>query len=144
MLKPLSPRGKVSEGMTPRALEPILMVESDPTLGYSRDLLLSILDIPVRVAHGYVDVCCLPDSVDFCLVTISLSPSHNDAAKVAEYVRRRWSTARILLIGTLSGAFDDPLYDEIVDARFNPSALVEATQRILGSSGANLRGTDDR
>ena len=51
MLKPPSPRDNLSEGMTPRALERILMVESDPTLGYSRDLLLSILDIPIRVAQ---------------------------------------------------------------------------------------------
>ncbi|WP_216850099.1 hypothetical protein [Granulicella sp. L46] len=123
--------------MTPRETKTILMVEGDPTLRHSRDLLLSTLGIPIRVASDYKDVC-LSDSGCFCLVTISLSPSQTEAAKVAELVRRRWPTARILLLGTLSAAIDDPLYDEIVDARFNPSALVEACQRLLGTSGADL------
>ena len=81
MLKPTSPRSNLSEDMTPRALEPILMVESDPILRYSRDLLLSIFDIPIRVASGYNDVCHLSDSGCFCLVTISLLPSQTEAAK---------------------------------------------------------------
>jgi hypothetical protein len=144
MLKPPSTRDNLSEGMTPRASERVLMVESDPTLRYSRDLLLSIFDIPIRVASGYNDVYHLADTGCFCLVTISLSPSQTEAAKVAEYVRRKWPTARILLLGTLSAAFDDPLYDEIVDTRFDPTALIEATQRLLGNAGINPKVRHER
>jgi hypothetical protein len=62
-------------------------------------------------------------------------PSQDEAAKIAEYVRRHWPSAKILLLGILCTDFDDPLYDEIVDARFNPSAFVETSERLLTALG---------
>jgi hypothetical protein len=92
---------------------------------------------------GYPDVCGLSESCAFSLVVISLAPNQNEAAKIAEYVRRQWPAAKILLFGRLSADFDDPLYDDIVDARFNPSAFVNMSERLLTALGANLPVRDD-
>jgi hypothetical protein len=100
--------------------------------------LLSGFNISVQQAAGYTDVCGLSEPGSFSLVAISLAPSQDEAVRIAEYVRRHWPAAKILLLGRLSTDFDDPLYDDIVDARFNPSEFVDASERLLTALGANL------
>jgi hypothetical protein len=119
-----------------RDVGPILLVDEDQELRQSRAALLSIFNIPVQQSTGYTDVCGLSGS--FSLVAISLLPSQDEAARIAEYVRRHWPSAKILLLGRLSTDFDDPLYDDIVDARFNPSAFVDVGERLLKALGATL------
>lgn len=115
----------------------ILLVEPDPVLRDLRALLLSTLNLPVLKSSGYRETCLLPDSTAISLAAISLLPSETGAQQVAAYVRRQWSSARILLLGTLQTEFDDPLYDEIVYPGFHPSALLEASRRLLLSVWAN-------
>ena len=116
----------------------ILLVEADPAPREYRAHLLSTFNIPVQTAAGYCDVCGLSVSTLFSLVAISLTPSQNEAAKIAAYVRRQWSSAKILLLGRLQAEFDDPLYDDIVDPWFNSSAFLDASKRLLLAIGANL------
>jgi len=116
----------------------ILLVESDPVLRDSRALLLSTLNLQVLKACSYCEACRLPESASISLAAISLLPSEAAARKVAAHVRKQWSAARILLLGTLKAELDDPLYDEIVYPGFNSSGLLEASRRLLSSIGANL------
>lgn len=116
----------------------ILLVEADSVLRESRALLLSTFNIPIQKAAGYCDVCGLSVSTSFSLVAISLAPKQHEAATIAAYVRRQWSSAKILLLGRLQSEFDDPLYDDIVDPWFNPSAFLDASKRLLLAIGANL------
>jgi hypothetical protein len=39
---------------------------------------------------------------------------------------------QILLLGQPSEEFGDPLYDDALDAHYNPSGLVDAVYRLLG------------
>jgi hypothetical protein len=116
----------------------ILLVEADSVLRESRALLLSTFNIPIQKAAGYCDVCGLSVSTSFSLVAISLAPNQDEAATIAAYVRRQSSSAKILLLGKLQSEFDDPLYDDIVDPWFNPSAFLDASKRLLLAIGANL------
>lgn len=134
MLKSTSPGDTVSDENAMRGSKTILLVESDASLRYSRDLLLSTFSRHVQEAAGYEDVCRLSGAGGFRLVAISLSPDPQEAAQVAEYVRRLWPKARILLLGSLTTHVDDPLYDEVVDARFDPDGMLEACQRLLGDA----------
>jgi hypothetical protein len=126
------------QGMRTREVGPILLVDGDPGLRQSRAALLLGFNIPVKQIAGYTDVCELSESSSFSLVVINLAPAQEEAGKIAEYVRRHWPEAKILLLGRLSIDFDDPLYDDIVDARFNPSAFVSMTERLLTALGATL------
>ncbi len=108
----------------------ILLVEPDSAARESRALLLSTFDIHIQRVAGYCDVCGLSGSTSFSLVAISLAPSQDEARTIAAFVRRQWSLAEILLLGRLQSEFDDPLYDDIVDQCFNPSALLDASKRL--------------
>jgi hypothetical protein len=119
-------------------LGPILLVEKDPKLNQSRAMLLSTLKMSIEKAAGYCDVCDLSKRTSFSLIVISLVPDQDEAAKIATYVRGQWPSAKILLLGSLQGDFDDPLYDDIVDSSFNPSAFVDASKHLLNILGANL------
>jgi hypothetical protein len=134
MLKSSLSQLNLSRGMRTREAAPILLVDGDPSLRPSRAALLSRFNIPVKQVAG----CGLSEPGSFSLVVISLALPQDEAGKIAEYVRRRWPAAKILLLGRLSTDFDDPLYDDIVDASFNPSAFVEASERLLTALGANL------
>jgi hypothetical protein len=74
----------------------------------------------------------------FSLVAISLAPSQEEARTIAAFVRRQWSSAKILLLGRLQSEFDDPLYDDIVDPCFNSSAVLDAGKRLLLAISTNL------
>jgi hypothetical protein len=138
MLKSYS--SQVREIARTASLGSALVVEADVTLRQSRVLLLSTLSIPVQTATGYCDVCNLPVGICFSLIVISLNPDQGEAEKIAEYARRVWPVAKILLLGGLTGDFADPLYDDVVDPRFDPLALVNTSRRLLKDLGANLSG----
>ena len=67
------------------------------------------------------------------LVAISLDVSEREAALIAAHVRHTWPAAKILLLGSPSAWFDDPLYDDSVMPSYNPAGLVEAAKRLLRS-----------
>jgi len=127
----------VNQGIVP--LGAVLLVEADFALLQSRALLLSALNIPVHKAAGYSEVTSIWDGASFSVVIINLAPSHVQAAKVAAYVRHKWPSAKILLLGNLTWEFDDPLYD-VVDPSYSPSAFVDGTKRLLGITGSNPTG----
>lgn len=59
--------------------EPILLVDTDPTLRHSRAMLLSTFNIPVQNLACYTEVWRLPDSASFSLVLlIHRKEAHDD------------------------------------------------------------------
>ena len=122
----------------PLGLSSILLVEASAELRDSRRLLLGILQHPVLSVACYVDVCKLPADSNCCLVAIDTRPHEHQAARVAAHVRKTWPLAKILLLGPPSEDFDDPLYDDSVDARCNPAAVVQAARRLLGDDARQV------
>jgi hypothetical protein len=121
----------------------ILIVGADEALLHSQALLLSILKIPVQAVSGDTEVFNLPPCANFCLVILDLASLELQTAAIAAYVRTRWPGARILLLGRLAQDFDDPLYDDIVDPRFNPSGFIEVGKRLLKELRSSVMKTGD-
>jgi len=67
----------------------------------------------------------------YALVILGLHPQARETAEVAQFVRHRWSAARILLLESESAVIDDWLYDERVDPYPNPSAVRDAAIRLM-------------
>ena len=118
-------------GSTPLELSSILLVESDPELRDARRLLLGALQHPVFAVGGYMDICQLPIDSNCCLVAVDINPSEHEALRIAFHVRRTWPGAKILLLGSPSQNFDDPLYDESVSPSYNPAGVIETAKRLL-------------
>jgi hypothetical protein len=119
------------EEPVPPELASVLLVESDPEIRSSGRLLLGSMQHPVLAVSGYREVCCLPADSNCRLVVIGLRPSEREAQRVANHVRRIWPAAKILLFGLPSQNFDDPLYDDSVDALWNPSAVIKTALRLI-------------
>jgi len=137
MLKQNPSQSAIPNGKLPLNLSSILLVEIDRKLRDSRRLLLGTLEYPVLAIGGYTDLCRLSAESNCCLVAIDISHSEQEAVRIAAHARRTWPNAKILLLGRPSEEFDDPLYDDAVDAHYNPSGLVDAAYRLLekGSAG---------
>jgi hypothetical protein len=121
---------------------PILLVETNPELRSSRGLLLGFLQHPVLAVSGYQEVTCLSGAIGCCLVAINLSPSEQEAQRVAFHTRKIWPRAKILLFGEPSQNFDDPLYDDSV--LWNPSVVIETALRLIEATQVSLSAWEDR
>jgi hypothetical protein len=79
----------------------------------------------------------------YALVILVLEPQSRETAEAAQFVRHRWSGARILLLERESAEIDDWLYDERVDPHLHPAAVYEAAIRLMAEekmldSGMNI------
>jgi hypothetical protein len=119
-------------GLETNDLEQALLVDLGHELLDSRLLLLSSLNIAIHCVASYTEVFHLNDAISFSLVVLNICPSDERASDIASYVRRRWPSAKVLLLGTDCGCVEDPLYDDIVDPCCNPAGLLEVAQRLLG------------
>jgi hypothetical protein len=124
--KPNSP-----DDAAPLSLSSILLVEPDPHIPDSRRLLLGALRHPVLAVSAYTDVCALPGDSNCALVAIGIATNECEASRIAVHARRTWPTAKILLLGSPSENFDDPLYDDAVNPSCNPSGIVESADKLL-------------
>jgi hypothetical protein len=66
----------------------------------------------------------------YALVILVLSPKSSETTEAADFVRHRWTAARILLLENESAMVDDWLYDERVDPHSHPATLREAAIRL--------------
>jgi CheY-like chemotaxis protein len=120
----------------------ILLFEPDPDLRSTRRLLLSSLGYPVLAVGGYQEICRLPLDSNCCLVAIDLSPNEREARRAAFHARRYWPEAQILLLGSPSDEFDDPLYDDAVPYAWNPAGVVHSARRLLDRARARQSARD--
>lgn len=127
----LKPSINASNGCTSVFRESVLFVDADPELRDSRRLLLSSLHLPVHTVESYAEVFQLPEPSHYNLVVLNIHPNERQASNVAEYVRRRWPQAKVLLLGDTCGSLPDPLYDDIVNPYCNPAGFVHSAQNLL-------------
>ncbi|MDP9050849.1 MAG: hypothetical protein M3O31_09045 [Acidobacteriota bacterium] len=116
------------------SLHSILLVDHDPDLGGTRQFLLAALNLPVEAVGCSLEVFGLRPESDYGLVAINLSVGLSEASHVATYVRYRWPDAKILLLGESCKSLDDPLYDDRVNPFCDPSALADASKRLLAAA----------
>ena len=77
------------------------------------------------------DLCALPEAVSVDVAVFHHSFSFREFRRAAEYIRRRWPEAVILVIGEQAKHLDDPLYDHKVKLR-NLSRGTGANDRNIG------------
>lgn len=83
------------------------------------ETLPSCADMYLHQEHGYA------------LVILVLHSNSREMAEAAQFVRRRWTAARILLLESESPLIDDWLYDERVEPHLHPATVREAAIRLL-------------
>lgn len=71
------------------------------------------------------ELCALPEAVLVDVAVIHPSFQTRDLCYAAEYIRRRWPDAVILVIGTLAVHLEDPLYDHRVSNSVSFDQLAE-------------------
>ena len=108
----------------------ILLVESDQSLLNSRSLLLTKSDFRVFTASNACDVYHLRSVAMVSVAVLNDSLGDSGLRAVAECVREQWSTARILVLGSVQPSFEDNLYDEALDHRFQPRELLDAISKL--------------
>jgi hypothetical protein len=119
---------KTSEdGIVEASLQPrILLVEPDQHLLNSRSLLLAKSNFRVLPADKACEVYHLRSvpMVDVAVLNDTLGDAGLRAA--AQCVREQWRTARILILGAVQTSFEDYLYDEALDHRFEHDKLLDS------------------
>jgi hypothetical protein len=81
------------------------------------------------------DLCALPEVVSADVAVFHHSFSRHDLRYAAEYIRRRWPDAVILVIGEQAKHLDDPLYDDKTSSEISIKELV----RVIEESAAAKR-----
>jgi hypothetical protein len=67
----------------------------------------------------------------YALVILVFPPNSREVTEAADFVRHRWSAARILLLESEAAMIDDWLYDERVDPHLHPATVLEAAIRLM-------------
>jgi hypothetical protein len=67
----------------------------------------------------------------YALVILVPHPQSKETAEAAQFVRHRWSTARILLLESKSPLIDDWLYDDRAEPHLHPATIREAAIRLM-------------
>jgi hypothetical protein len=70
------------------------------------------------------DLCSLPQAVSVDVAVFHHSFALHNLRYSAEYIRRRWPDAVILVIGEQAEQLDDPLYDDKTNSGISPEELV--------------------
>ena len=79
----------------------------------------------ITTVESFWKLCALPESVLVEVAVFHHSFSKNELRYAAEYIRRRWPLARILLLGWKADSLDDPLYDDRKRSGILPEELVQ-------------------
>jgi hypothetical protein len=112
----------------------ILLVDPDGSLVEHRRQLLSDFCRSVRAASNSFDVFELRREDEPQIAILSDALGCTQLPELAEYVRHRWPSARILVIGQAVPFLEDQLYDETVAAGFSPPEFVAAVARYCHTS----------
>lgn len=75
-------------------------------------------------AHSFWALCALPQAVQVNVAVVHHSFAQEDLRYAAEYIRRRWSDAVIVIVGEQAKHLDDPLYDHRAKGEISPEELV--------------------
>jgi hypothetical protein len=85
--------------------------------------------------NNYWNLCALPQAVSVDVAVLHHSFATHDLRYAAEYIRRRWPDAVILVIGEQANRLEDPLYDDKTSSEIPIEELV----RMIDTSVAAKR-----
>ncbi len=85
------------------------------------------------------ELCTLPQAVSVDVAVIHHSVSPCDLRHAAEYIRRRWPDAVILVICEQAKQLDDPLYDYKTSREISIEALVRTIETSVAAKGRTRR-----
>jgi hypothetical protein len=88
---------------------------------------------------SFWDLCALPQPVQADVAVIHHSFAQEDLRYAAEYIRRRWPDAIIVVIGEKAKHLDDPLYDIRVSSEISAEELVWLVEKSLTARERNRR-----
>ena len=108
----------------------VLLVDPDSELLSYRASLLSRSRYTVVIANNYREVFELRGKTSFRLAVLSSGLGELALRAAAEFVRRQWPSARILILGSAKAVLEDSLYDEAVDFRFQPPEFLNVLERL--------------
>ena len=74
-------------------------------------------------AQNYWALCALPQGVLADIAVVHHSFAQDDLRYAAEYIRRRWPDAVIVVVGEQAKHLDDPLYDHRANGEISPEEL---------------------
>jgi hypothetical protein len=123
-------RADVSLAVSAKKLPRILLVDATLALREFHLGLLRSIPAIVETLASCADMY-LHEEHAYALVILMLHSHSRETAEVAEFVRHRWRSARILLLERESPVIDDWLYDEWVDPHLHPTTLREAAIRLM-------------
>ena len=108
----------------------VLLVEHDEGLLNTRTMLLTAWHYGVFTARDYREVFGHAKVQEIAVVVISQAFNPLELRAIAEFTRRRWPRAGILVVGHGVPRLEDPLYDEHVDADSQPASLLAAVEQL--------------
>ena len=79
------------------------------------------------------ELCALPQAVSVDVAVLHGSFASRDLRYAAEYIRRRWPDAVILVIGEQAQHLDDPLYDHKANSAISVEELVLMIERLAAA-----------
>jgi len=112
----------------------VLLVEPDLEVLSARSLLLSRSNYTVAPASSYREIFGLRSEIGFRLAVLNDSLGELALRAAAEFVRRQWPSARILILGNARAALEDYLYDEVVNHRIQSNELLDTLARLSEDS----------
>ena len=124
--------GRADRSLVVSANKParILLVDAAFALHELHLMLLRSIPAAVETLASCADMYHLKERA-YALVILVFPPKSRETTEAADYVRHRWSTARILLLESESAMIDDWLYDERIDRHLHPTTLREAAIRLI-------------
>lgn len=85
--------------------------------------------------NNYWNLCALPQAVSVDVAVLHHSFAPHDSRYAAEYIRRRWPDAVILVIGEQAKQLDDPLYDDKTSSGVSIEELVLIIETSVAAKG---------
>jgi hypothetical protein len=82
---------------------------------------------------NFWDLCALPEAVLVDVAVIHQSVDACELRYAAEYIRRRWPDAVILVLGEQAEHLDDPLYDDKTSSEISMEELVRVIERLVAA-----------
>jgi hypothetical protein len=142
---PINPNASTEKFTRPR----VLLVEPDLDVLSDRTLLLSRSKYTVAPASSYREIFGLRSEIGFGLAVLNDSLGGLALRAAAEFVRRQWPSARILILGNAQATLEDYLYDEAVNHRIESTEFLDTLARLSEDSwtlrsrllGLGRRGT---
>ena len=108
----------------------VLLAEHNEMLLATRTMLLTDRRYGVFTARDCTEVFAHAHVQEIAVVVISQTFVPLELRAIAEFTRRRWPRAGILVVGRGVPPLEDQLYDENVDANFQPQSLLTAVDQL--------------